>query len=162
MTPLLKTTLARHLCRHVFSARTALPLPVRNERGEGRGEGHPTADTPAHLQPRGPSSPRPSPPSAGGEGIETGAPNTYLCRAQLDTARVAAGILPAVEPGRPARRTRRTKDLRPGKSPALPEVRQHVPGGGTHALYVRRDARRYGSVAVACLALAFAVMTRFT
>src|ERR1041385_8539743 len=34
---------------YVFSARTALPLPVRNERGEGRGEGKPTADTPAFL-----------------------------------------------------------------------------------------------------------------
>ncbi|HEY2951455.1 MAG TPA: SDR family NAD(P)-dependent oxidoreductase [Verrucomicrobiae bacterium] len=61
---------------YVFSARTALPLPVRNER-EGRGEGHPTADTPAHLQARRPSSPQPSPPSAGGEGEETGALNPY-------------------------------------------------------------------------------------
>ena len=31
------------------SARTALPRPVRNERGEGRGEGRPTADTQALL-----------------------------------------------------------------------------------------------------------------
>ncbi|HEY2953254.1 MAG TPA: tRNA uridine-5-carboxymethylaminomethyl(34) synthesis GTPase MnmE [Verrucomicrobiae bacterium] len=58
---------------YVFNARTALPLPVRNERGEG----HSTADTPAHLQARRPSSPQPSPPSAGGEGEETGALNTY-------------------------------------------------------------------------------------
>ena len=50
---------------------------MRNERGEGRGEGHPTADTPAHLQARQPSSPQPSPPSAGGEGEEFGALNTY-------------------------------------------------------------------------------------
>src|SRR5881397_1072363 len=62
---------------NVFCARKALPLPVRNERGEGRGEGHRTADTPAHLQARRPSSPQPSPPSAGGEGEETGALSTY-------------------------------------------------------------------------------------
>ncbi|HEY2951764.1 MAG TPA: hypothetical protein VGK40_04225 [Verrucomicrobiae bacterium] len=67
--------------RYVFSARTGLPLPVRNERGEGRGEGHPTADTPTQLQARPPSSPQPSPPSAGGEGEETGALNTYGVRA---------------------------------------------------------------------------------
>ncbi|HEY2953477.1 MAG TPA: response regulator, partial [Verrucomicrobiae bacterium] len=54
----------------VFSARAALPLPVRNERGEGP----PTADTPADLQARRPSSPQPSPPSADGEGDESGAP----------------------------------------------------------------------------------------
>src|SRR2546422_10180120 len=70
-----------HLTRcgrgYVFSARTALPLPVRNERGEGRGEGQSTADTPAHLQARRPSSPQPSPPSAGGEGEDPAALNTY-------------------------------------------------------------------------------------
>src|SRR5438093_13462954 len=66
-------------CLYVFSARTGLPLPVRNERGEGRREGHPTADTPTQLQARPPSSPHPSPPSAGGEGEETGALNTYGC-----------------------------------------------------------------------------------
>ncbi|HEY2953574.1 MAG TPA: DNA polymerase IV, partial [Verrucomicrobiae bacterium] len=65
-----------HRRAHVLGARSALPLPVRNERGEGRGEGHPTADTPAHLQARRPSSPQPSPPSAGGEGEEPGALNT--------------------------------------------------------------------------------------
>ncbi|HEY2951213.1 MAG TPA: hypothetical protein VGK40_01450, partial [Verrucomicrobiae bacterium] len=54
-----------------------LPLPVRNERGEGRGEGQPTADTPACLQARPPSSPQPSPPSAGGEGDERGAQKAY-------------------------------------------------------------------------------------
>ncbi|HEY2953303.1 MAG TPA: excinuclease ABC subunit UvrA, partial [Verrucomicrobiae bacterium] len=74
---------------NVFSARTGLPLPVRNERGEGRGEGHPTADTPAHLQARRPSSPQLSPPSAGREGEETGALNTYrasrLSRPSNDT-----------------------------------------------------------------------------
>src|SRR5438093_3814067 len=53
------------------------PLPVRNERGEGRGEGQLPADIPAHLSARRPSSPRPSPPSAGGEGEDTGALNTY-------------------------------------------------------------------------------------
>ena len=47
-----------------------LPLPVRNERGEGRGEGEFTADAPAHLQARRPSSPHPSPSSAGGEGSD--------------------------------------------------------------------------------------------
>ncbi len=46
------------------SARTLLPLPVRNERGEG----HPTADTRAQRQARWPSSPQPSPPPEGGEG----------------------------------------------------------------------------------------------
>ncbi|HEY2952118.1 MAG TPA: hypothetical protein VGK40_06025 [Verrucomicrobiae bacterium] len=67
-----------------FSAGSALPLPVRNERREGRppsavllrrtgGEGHPTADTPARLQTRPPSSPQPSPPSAGGEGEDSDA-----------------------------------------------------------------------------------------
>ena len=68
---------------YVFSARTALPRPVRNERGEGRGEGHLTADAPPHLQARRPSSPQPSPPSAGGEGEETGALNTYPHTAAL-------------------------------------------------------------------------------
>src|SRR6266568_8016677 len=37
-----------------------LPLPARNERGEGWGEGK--------LEQKCPSSPRPSPPAAGGEG----------------------------------------------------------------------------------------------
>src|SRR6266568_7420545 len=37
-----------------------LPLPARNERGEGWGEGRPERKCP--------SSPRPSPPAAGGEG----------------------------------------------------------------------------------------------
>src|SRR5438093_930868 len=62
---------------YAFSATAALPLPVRNERGEGRGEGHPTADTLAHLQARRPSSPQPSPPPAGGEGEEPNALNPY-------------------------------------------------------------------------------------
>ncbi|HEY2951192.1 MAG TPA: dihydroorotate dehydrogenase (quinone) [Verrucomicrobiae bacterium] len=68
----------RHESEHpliVLSERTALPLPVRNERGEGRGEGHPTVENPVPLQSGRPSSPRPSPPSAGGEGEEPGAPN---------------------------------------------------------------------------------------
>ena len=55
----------------VFGARNALPLPVRN----GGGEGHPNADTPEHLQAKQPSSPQPSPPSAGGEGEKTRARN---------------------------------------------------------------------------------------
>ena len=50
---------------------------MRNERGEGRGEGKPTADKRALLPAEKPSSPRPSPPSAGGEGEKSGAPNTY-------------------------------------------------------------------------------------
>jgi len=37
-----------------------LPLPARNQRGEGWGEGK--------IQQKCPSSPRPSPPAAGGEG----------------------------------------------------------------------------------------------
>src|SRR5262249_17738816 len=60
-----------------FSVPTSFPLPVRNERGEGWGEGHFTADAPAPLQSRRPSSPRPSPPSAGGEGEESDGLNTY-------------------------------------------------------------------------------------
>jgi phenylalanyl-tRNA synthetase alpha chain len=56
-----------------YLAPAALPLPVRNERGEGQ----PTADTPAVLQAEKPSSPRPSPPSAGGEGEKSGAGSTY-------------------------------------------------------------------------------------
>src|SRR5713101_2894984 len=39
---------------------TRLPRPARNERGEGWGEGK--------SEPKRPSSPRPSPPAAGGEG----------------------------------------------------------------------------------------------
>src|ERR1051326_7032222 len=57
----------------MFSPRTRLPLPVRKERGEG----HPTADTPTHLQARRPSSSQPSPPSAGGEGEEASGLITY-------------------------------------------------------------------------------------
>ena len=53
---------------HVVSARTSPPLPVRHERGEGRGEGDLIADTPAQLHARRPSSPQPSSPSVGGEG----------------------------------------------------------------------------------------------
>ena len=62
---------------YVFSARTGLPLPVRNERAEGRGEGLPAADSSAHLQARRPSSPQPSRPSVGGEGEDAGALNTF-------------------------------------------------------------------------------------
>src|SRR6185295_16483213 len=61
------------LAEGALSARTALPLPVRNERGEGRGEGHLTADSPTRLHAKSPSSPLPSPPLAGREGEETGA-----------------------------------------------------------------------------------------
>ncbi len=45
-----------------------LPLPARHERGEGWGEGRPTADRQTQLQAEWPSSPHPSPPSEGGEG----------------------------------------------------------------------------------------------
>ncbi|HEY2951305.1 MAG TPA: DUF6797 domain-containing protein, partial [Verrucomicrobiae bacterium] len=69
---------------YVFSARASLPLPVRNERGEGRGEGHPTADTSAPLQARRPSSPQPSPPSAGREGEVPRALNAYDVRYLLN------------------------------------------------------------------------------
>jgi UDP-N-acetylglucosamine--N-acetylmuramyl-(pentapeptide) pyrophosphoryl-undecaprenol N-acetylglucosamine transferase len=57
-----------------------LPLPARNERGEGRGEGRPDETT---------SSPQPSPPSAGGEG-ETAA--RFQARA---SCRTALGLDPA-------------------------------------------------------------------
>src|SRR6266852_3770025 len=43
-----------------FAGVNLLPLPARNERGEGWGEGKPGR--------KWPSSPRPSPPAAGGEG----------------------------------------------------------------------------------------------
>src|ERR1051325_5445113 len=71
-----------------FGARSALPLPVRNERGEGREEGYPTADAPADLPARRPSSPQPSPPLVGGEGVEAGARNSSRATAnrELDTA----------------------------------------------------------------------------
>ncbi|HEY2952883.1 MAG TPA: L-lactate permease [Verrucomicrobiae bacterium] len=71
-----KNSAAGDTSPHLFSARTEPPLPVRNERGEGWGEGYFTADAPANLQARGPSSPHPSPPSAGGEGEKPGAPNS--------------------------------------------------------------------------------------
>ena len=58
---------------YAFSARPKLPLPVRNERGEGQ----PAAEIPALLAAEKPSSSRPSPPSAGGEREKSGAPNTY-------------------------------------------------------------------------------------
>ncbi len=61
-------TRIEHACsvrQVIWGSADGLPLPVRNERGEGRGEGHPAADRPAHLQARRPSSPRPSPPSEG-------------------------------------------------------------------------------------------------
>jgi lipid A disaccharide synthetase len=58
---------------YVISAGTELPLPVRNERGEG----YPIADTTAHLQAGRPSSPQPSPPSEGGEGEDYRTLNRY-------------------------------------------------------------------------------------
>ncbi|HEY2951450.1 MAG TPA: MMPL family transporter [Verrucomicrobiae bacterium] len=48
-------------------------LPVKNQRGEGQ----PTADTPANLQARRPSSPQPSPLSEGGEGADTDSLKAY-------------------------------------------------------------------------------------
>ena len=57
-------------------APTTLPLPVRNERGEGRGEGRLIANEPAQPQSNRPSSPLPSPPAAGGEGEASGALDT--------------------------------------------------------------------------------------
>jgi NADH:ubiquinone oxidoreductase subunit 4 (subunit M) len=62
---------------YTLSARTAHPHPVRNERGEGRGEGHPFADTSAQLEAERPSSPQPSPASEGGEGEEYRLPGTH-------------------------------------------------------------------------------------
>ena len=53
---------------------------------------------------------------------------------------VAAGILPAVEPWRPARRTFRSYVLMVGKFKMPLVVRCFFPGGGTPALHVRRDA----------------------
>src|SRR5207249_3676729 len=47
------------------------------QRQWGRGEGHPTADRPAPLQARRPSSPQPSPRSEGGEGEKSAALNPY-------------------------------------------------------------------------------------
>ncbi len=56
---------------------------------------------------------------------------------------VAAGVPPAVEPARPARRKKRAGvPTRFGRLNRF-SVRKFFPGGGTHALYVRRDARRY-------------------
>src|SRR6185295_2982946 len=55
----------------------ATPSPREERTGRGPlGEGHPTADIPAQRQARRPSSPHPSPPSAGGAGEERGAINT--------------------------------------------------------------------------------------
>ena len=54
-------------------AASGLPLPVRHERGEGRGEGAP--------QPGQPTSPQPSPPAAGGEGDR--APGSRKAQLQL-------------------------------------------------------------------------------
>src|SRR5213083_801052 len=62
-------------------------------------------------------------------------------------ATVAAGNLPAVEPGRPARRIRRAREWGVGNPLNRTRTGGSLPGGGTHALYVRRDARRYKSVA---------------
>ena len=58
-------------------------------------------------------------------------------------AMVAAGVSPAVAPARPARRNKRAGvPTRYGRLNRF-SVRKFFPGGGTHALYVRRDARRY-------------------
>ena len=71
---------------YVLSARTSLPLPVRNERGEG----HPISGAPAHLLSRPPSSPHPSPPSAGGEGEESGARDTHANPVKPEVAKLHA------------------------------------------------------------------------
>jgi hypothetical protein len=56
---------------------------------------------------------------------------------------VAAGILPAVEPGRPARRIKR-HELPNGVALSEPtEFPAIFPGGGTPALHGRRDVCRY-------------------
>jgi putative membrane-bound dehydrogenase-like protein len=52
------------------STRTGLPLPATQERGEGRGEGQ--------SQTKQPSSPRPSPPTVGGEGDDARDPRLPL------------------------------------------------------------------------------------
>src|ERR1041385_1876408 len=74
----------------ICSARTGLPLLVRNERGEGRGEGDSTADTPARLQAR-----QPSPPSAGGEGEELTTLRTYRRVLRFIVQRPAGSDSPA-------------------------------------------------------------------
>ena len=61
---------------------------------------------------------------------------------------VAAGILPAVEPGRPARR-RDPSHTPTGLEYFRTALRRHCsfPGGGTHALHGKRDVRRYNAFA---------------
>ena len=68
------------------AAANPLPLPARDERGEGRGEGNP--------QSKRPSSPQPSPPAAGGEG-EKGArqSQTVHNRTAAPTARPSPDAL---------------------------------------------------------------------
>src|SRR5229473_4672176 len=57
-----------------------LPLPARNERGEGWGEGKPERKCP--------SSPRPSPPAAGGEG----GPGALSAVLSLNSTAQASGL----------------------------------------------------------------------
>jgi L-seryl-tRNA(Ser) seleniumtransferase len=92
----LQTTVDNYLhgvhASNALRARTELPLPVGNERVEGQGEGHSTADRPVHVQAEWPSSPQPSPPSEGGEGEETFA---------LSTNAVSAGAADTLKRGLP-------------------------------------------------------------
>jgi hypothetical protein len=66
--------------------RFLLPRPAKHERGEGRGEGLPRKQTNARRT----TSPRPSPPSNGGEGVPLG------CRRPLIGAQihVPGGLAP--------------------------------------------------------------------
>ena len=56
---------------------------------------------------------------------------------------VAAGVSPAVEPVRPARRKRSRQSKAPGRFVRCRNCEYFFPGGETPTLYGRRDARRY-------------------
>ena len=60
---------------------------------------------------------------------------------------VAAGVPPAVEPVRPAWRKKCAGVPAPFEWPDCFSMRTLFPGGGTHALHVRRDARRHAGCA---------------
>src|SRR6266516_2449064 len=68
-----------------FSSAFLLPLPATQEWGEDRGEGHPH---------RSPSSPQPSPPSDGGEGVSLVAAGTEQQKnIQHPTSNFQSGIV---------------------------------------------------------------------